>query len=146
MQHDLVAVTVTKEHCADSIVDLCVLLKRLWGKYALDSAYDWILCALRIVKLYSKVGDQDKRTNVENYLGKYKWSSVIENKKFTFQSALEKMDLELESYAGTPIGRAKPNDNEIIISVGSTKHWTLLLKRFYKEVSICLDDMDVDEI
>lgn len=146
MQHDLVAVTVTKEHCADSIVDLCVLLKRLWGKYALDSAYDWILCALRIVKLYSKVGDQDKRTNVENYLGKYKWNSVIENKKFTFQSALEKMDLELESYTGTPIGRAKPNDNEIIISVGSTKHWTLLLKRFYKEVSICLDDMDVDEI
>lgn len=101
---------------------------------------------MRIVKLYSKAGDQDKRTNVENYLGKYKWNSVIENEKFTFQPALERMDLELESYTGAPIGRAKPNDNEIIISVGSTKHWTLLLKRFYQEVSICLDDMGVDEI
>ena len=28
MQHHLVAVTVTKDHCADSIVDLCILLKR----------------------------------------------------------------------------------------------------------------------
>ena len=35
MQHDLVAITVTTEHCADAIVDLCKLMKRLWGKYAL---------------------------------------------------------------------------------------------------------------
>jgi hypothetical protein len=146
MQHDLVAVTVTSEHCADSIMDLCKLVKRLWGKYALDSTHDWIICALRIVKLYTRSGDQNKRINLENYLEKYKWNSVIENEKFTFQSALEKMDLEFESYTGTPIGRAKPNDNEIIISIGSSKHWTLLLKRFYKDVTICLDDMDVDEL
>jgi hypothetical protein len=56
------------------------------------------------------------------------------------------MELELESYTGAPIGRVKPNDTEIIISIGTPKHWTLLLKRFHKEVTICLDDMDVDDI
>ena len=146
MQHDLVAITVSREHCADSILDLCELVKKLWGKYALDSAHDWIICSLRIVNLYSRSGDLDKRINLENYLGKYKWNSVIEGEEFTFLPALEKMKLEFESYTGTPIGRVKPNDNEIIISIGSPKHWTLLLKRFYKDVIICLDDMEVDDI
>jgi len=146
MQHDLVATTVSREHCADSIIDLCELVKKLWGKYALDSAHDWIICSLRIVNLYSRSGGLDKRINLENYLGKYKWNSVIEGEEFTFQPALEKMKLEFESYTGTIIGRVKPNDNEIIISIGSPKHWTLLLKRFYKDVIICLDDMEVDDI
>ena len=146
MQHDLVAITVSREHCADSILDLCELVKKLWGKYALDSAHDWIICSLRIVNLYSRSGDLDKRINLENYLGKYKWNSVIEGEEFTFLPALEKMKLEFESYTGTPIGRVKPNDNEIIISIGSPKHWTLLLKRFYKDVIICLDDMEVGDI
>ena len=146
MQHELVAITVSSEHCADSIVDLCELVKKLWGKYAFDSAHDWIICALRIVNLYSRLGNPDKRINLEKYLGKYKWNSVIEGEEFTFQPALEKMKLEFESYTGTPIGRVKPNDNEIIISIGSPKHWTLLLKRFYKDVIICLDDMEVDDI
>jgi len=146
MQHDLVAITVSSEHCADSILDLCELVKKLWTKYALDVANDWVICALRIVKLYSRSGDESKRINLENYLEKYKWNSVIENEEFTFLPALEKMKLEFESYTGTPIGRTKPNDNEIIISIGSQKHWTLLLKRFYKDVIICLDEMDVDYI
>ncbi len=145
MQHDLVAITVSSEHCADSVLDLCELVKKLWGKYALDSAHDWIICSLRIVNLYSRSGDPDKRINLENYLEKFKWNSVIEGEEFTFQPALEKMKLEFESYTGTPIGRVKPNDNEIIISIGSPKHRTLLLKRFYKDVNICLDDMDVDD-
>ncbi len=89
MQHDLVAITVSSEHCADSVLDLCELVKKLWGKYALDSAHDWIICSLRIVNLYSRSGDPDKRINLENYLEKFKWNSVIEGEEFTFQPALE---------------------------------------------------------
>lgn len=146
MQHDLVAITVTTEHCADSIVDLCELLRKLWGKNALDSVHEWILCALRIVKLYSRAGDEEKRINLENYLEKYKWNTVIENEEITFQPALEKMGLEYKSITGIPSGRVKPNDNEIVISIGSRKHWTLLLRRFYKEIVICLDDMGIEEV
>lgn len=145
MQHDLVSITVTPEHCADAIVDLCELLKKLWGKYYLDSAQDWILCALRIAKLYSRTGDQDKRINLENILEKHNWNSVLESEVVTFQSALEKAELEYESFTGIPLGRAKPNANELIISIGSRKHWTLLLKRFPRDISICLDDLGVDE-
>jgi len=57
MQHDLVAITVTREHCADSILDVCELMKKLWGRNALDSVHEWVICALRIVKLYSRTGD-----------------------------------------------------------------------------------------
>ena len=146
MQHDLVAITVTREHCADSILDVCELMKKLWGRNALDSVQEWVICALRIVKLYSRTGDQDKRINLENYLEKYKWNSIIENEEITFQPALEKIGLEHKSITGIPSGRVKPNDNEIVISIGSPKHWTLLLKRFHKEIIICLDDIGVDEI
>lgn len=83
---------------------------------------------------------------MENYLEKYKWNSIIENEEITFQSALEKIGLEHKSITGIPSGRVKPNDNEIVISIGSPKHWTLLLKRFHKEIIICLDDIGVDEI
>jgi hypothetical protein len=146
MQHDLVAVTVSHEHCADSLIDFCELLRKLWGKSALDSAPEWIICSLRIAKLYSRSGDQDKRANLENYLEKYNWNLVLENEKITFQPALEKMELEFKSFTGIPIGRVKPNANEIVILIGSTKHWTLLLKKFHKEVTICLDDMGIDVI
>ena len=56
------------------------------------------------------------------------------------------MELEFESFTGIPVGRLLPKDNEILISIGSTKHWTLLLKRFPNDVKICLDDMAIDEI
>jgi len=127
-------------------VDLCDLLKKLWGKRALDAAPDWIISALRIAKLYSRSGDQDKLLNLENYLEKYKWNSILREEVITFQPALEKMDLEFESFTGIPVGRAKPNDYEIVIPIGLSKHWTLLFKKFHKHVTICLDDMGVDEI
>ena len=41
-------------------------------------APEWIICALRIAKLYSRSGDQDKRANLENYLEKYNWNLVLE--------------------------------------------------------------------
>jgi len=146
MQHDLVAITVTTKHCADAIIDLCKLVKKLWGKYAFNSAEEWIISALRIVKLYSRAGDQDKRVNLENYLENFKWNSVLENEGITFKPALEKIGLEYKSFTGIPQGRVKPKDTEIVISIGSGKHWTLLFKRFPKEVNICLDDMEIDEI
>jgi hypothetical protein len=146
MQHDLVAITVTQEHCADSIVDLCKLLKRLWGKYAILFADEWIISALRIVKLYSRSGNKDKKINLENYLEKNKWNSIVENEDISFQPALEKIGEEFKSFTGVPLGRLKPKDSEIVISIGSTKHWTLLLRRFPSAVKICLDDLGVEEI
>ena len=145
MQHDLVAITVTPEHCADSIIDLCEVVKKLWGKYAFISTEEWILSALRIVKLYSRSGNKDKMVNLEVYLEKNKWSSIVENEDITFQPALEKIGEEFKSSSGIPLGRLKPKDSEIIISIGSSKHWTLLLKRFHNAVKICLDDMGIDE-
>jgi hypothetical protein len=146
MQHDLVAITVTTEYCADAIVDLCKLLKKLWGKYAIVTIEEWVNCALRIVKLYSHSGNRDKRVNLETYLEKNKWNSIVENELITFQPGLEKINEEFRSYTGVPLGRLKPNDNEILISIGSSKHWTLLIRRFPNEVKICLDDLGVDEI
>lgn len=146
MQHELVAITVTHEHCADSIIDLCKIIKRLWGKYAFDTMDEWLFNALRIIKLYSRSGNKNKRINLELYLEKNKWNTIVENDDITFQPALEKMGEELKSYTGVPYGRFKPKDNEIVISIGSAKHWTLLLKRFPREIKICLDDFGIDEV
>jgi hypothetical protein len=146
MQHDLVAITVTREHCADSIIDLCKLIKKLWGKYAFDASEEWLINALRIIKLYSRIGSKNKRKSLEVYLEKYKWNSIVENDDITFQSALEKIGEEMISPTGIPYGRIIPKDNEILISIGLASHWTLLLKRFPNSVKICLDNMLIDEI
>lgn len=146
MLHDLVAITVTPEYCADAIVDLCKLIKKLWGKYALMTIEEWVDCALRIVQLYSHSGNKDKRVNLEIYLEKNKWNSIVENEQITFQPGLEEIKEEFRSFTGIPLGRLKPKDNEILISIGSTKHWTLLIRRFPNVVKICLDELGVDEI
>lgn len=53
MQHAKLGITVDNQDCAYAIIGLVELLKKLWGKYALDDIPEWLSCALRIVELYS---------------------------------------------------------------------------------------------
>ena len=148
IQHDLVSVTVSVEHCTDSILDLCSLLKKLWGKYALDGATEWIICALRIVRLYSRTGDARKRVMLESILEKeIKWNEVEISDAIKYKPALEKMSdklgVELDELGYLPAGKRYPRNQEIIIAVGSKKHWTYLLKFYTNKVSMCLDELEL---
>ena len=76
--------------------------------------------------------------------------TIVDNKEEpTFENtitALEKSGEEFKSFTGVPPGRLKLKDSEIVISIGSTEHWTLLLRRFPNAVKICLDDLGVEEV
>ena len=149
MQHELVAVTVTTEHCADAIMDLCKLLKRLWGKYAFDGTPEWLLCSLRIIKLYSRIGDAKKRNMLENlFESKIKWNEFEVFEADKIKLALEKMSdhlgVEIEDLGELPAGKRLPKDQETIIWIGSKKYWTILIKNYTLKVSSCMDELNID--
>ena len=150
MQHDLVAITVSTEHCADAIIDLCKLIKRLWGKYAFDSISDWLLCALRMVKLYSRTGNLKKRLMLEHLLErKIKWNEVEISEMVELKPSLERMsedlDIDMEDLGELPVGKRLPKDQEIIISIGSKKYWIILLKSYTSKVISCMDELKIDD-
>ncbi len=151
MQHDLVSVTVTNAHCADSIVDLCKLIKRLWGKYSFDGISEWLLCALRIVKLYSRSGDEKKRKMFEHLLERIiKWNEIEVTEVDKLKSSLEEFSrrqgVDLDDLGELPAGKRLPKDQEIIIQVGTRKYWTILIQSYTVKINTCLDDLEIENI
>ena len=152
MQHQIAGITIDKQQCADSIIDLVLLIKHrnLWGKYAFDPAPAWMFCGLRIVKLYSRLGETRKRKLLEDTLQrKIDWDKREVDDESKIQSKLEKEkeeDYEPVNLDGSPAGLRYPDHHEIIISVGSSEHWTYLIKEYTGKVSTCLDDLGVEEV
>jgi len=139
MQHDLVAVTVSHEHCADSILDLLVLLKKLWGKYVFDGVDEWVECAFRVVKLYSRSTNKKKREMFENKL--------IREVNWGIESSLNINDTKLTGLdidqGGTPLGRRLPKVDEMIVSIKSPELWVIVIREHTLKVQSCLDELDI---
>jgi hypothetical protein len=139
MQHDLVAVTVSHEHCADSILDLLELIKKLWGKYAFDGVDEWVDCAFRVVKLYSRSTSKKKKEIFENRLIKeVNWG--LESSLNINGNTLKGIDIEID---GTPLGRRLPNDDEMIVSIKSPELWVIVIREHTLKVQSCLDELDI---
>jgi hypothetical protein len=139
MQHDLVAVTVSNEHCADAILDLQRLIKKLWGKYAFDGVEEWVNCAFRVIKLYSRSTSKKKREIFEQRL--------IKEVNWGLESVLNKDHNYLIDYDGKldeiSSGKRLPNNDEIIVSIKSPELWVIIVREYTLKVQSCLDDLDI---
>jgi len=103
MQHASAAATVDTQTCADAIIDIPELLRKLWGRNALDNLREWHKIALRIVKLYSSDGDPIKRQGFEDAMRHEQWRADIDERN--------------------------PKINEIIVEVGRRGFWSFLVKQ-----------------
>ena len=68
MQHEKMGIAIDSQDCACDILNVVKVIRKLWGKYALDSASDWVICALRIIELYSNSSNMSKKSQLENKL------------------------------------------------------------------------------
>ena len=63
------------------------------------------------------------------------------------QSKIKKSsDRDLVNLDGSPAGERRPDPHEIIIPVGSSEHWTYLIKVYTEKVVSCLDELQIDEL
>lgn len=122
MQHAKLGMTVDNQYCAYAIIGVVKVLKKLWGKYAMDNVSGWLPCALRIVELYSNSSHQSKVKMFEDKL-------------------LRNTDWNKDSMEDNSIGRRLPNKNEIIIEVGAKNYWPLLVRERTDQVNQCLDEI-----
>ena len=131
MQHIKLSITVDNQDCACAIKDILLVIKKLWGKYALDNLPDWVVCGTKIVELYSDSSNHSKILRFEKILLKeVNWN--IDKVKGSIQDENGKRKV-------TIIGRRFPNSNEIIIEVGAKNYWTLLVREKTELVNQCLD-------
>jgi hypothetical protein len=122
MQHVKLGITIDNQDCADAIIGLIKLIKKLWGKYALSMAPDWILCAQRIVELYTSYSNSSIRVRFE-------------------KKVLKEIDWSKNVNEGNISDKRLPNKNEIIIEVGAKNYWALLVREKTSIVMECLDEV-----
>lgn len=117
MQHENPAVTVDTQVCADAIKDIPEIMKKLWGRNALNNLRHWHHVALRIVRLYSCDGDFVKRQEFEDAMRRECWRSEAEHRN--------------------------PRVNESIIEIGRRAHWGIIIKQNPIQVEQILDSYDI---
>lgn len=122
MQHEKLGITVDIHECADSILGLIKVINKLWGKYALNMAPEWVGCALKIVALYSTSSDSSKRVKFEKTL-------------------LKDIDWSKETNEQNITSKRLPNKNEMIIEVGAKNYWVLIVREKTQIVTECLDNL-----
>lgn len=103
MQHASAAVTVDVQACADAIIDLPEVMKKLWGRNALQNLRLSQQVALRIMKLYSSAGDATIRLQFEDQMRMERWRGTAEERP--------------------------PRINEKIIECGLRNHWAFAVKQ-----------------
>lgn len=139
MQHEKMGVAIDPQDCACDILNVVKVIKKLWGKYALDSASDWVICALRIVELYSNSSNMSKKSLLENKLLK----ETDWNFRPYHEEDEKKIVEEDEKKFVKDDGMTKrlPKKNEIIIEVGAKIYWSLLVREKTELVNQCLDEI-----
>jgi hypothetical protein len=115
MQHASAAVTVDIQSCADAILDLPQVMIKLWGKNALRNLRPWQQVAIRIVKLYSSIGDSNKRRQFEDQMRADRWRGSAEERP--------------------------PRVNETIIECGLRNHWAIAVKQNPHQVEQILNSL-----
>jgi hypothetical protein len=118
MQHASAAVTVDVQSCADAIHDLPAVMKKLWGSRALVNLRLWQRVALRIVWLYSSVGDAAVCRQFEDQMRAETWRGKAEERP--------------------------PRVNEKIIECGLRNHWAIAIKQNTAQVEQILNNLGVE--
>ena len=103
MQHQSATVAVDTQTAADSVVEVPVLLERVWGQNALCNLRPWQIVAIRIIRLYSSTGDENFRRQFEDQMRAEQWRSNVDERK--------------------------PRANETIIECGLRSHWAIAIKQ-----------------
>lgn len=148
MQHKSSILTIDEQKCADSIMDLVELLKKLWGKYCLDYNPNWVNCALRIIQLQSSQGNIKKRKELkEHILNEVDWNYVApkEDERVFVQSKNVHLYNFLGS-GGSALGKQAPLKNELIIKIGSEEHWAYIFRHYTEKVEECLNLLSIEEL
>jgi hypothetical protein len=115
MQHASAAVTVDVQSCADAIIDLPEVMKKLWGRDALNNLRLWQQVAMRIVKLYSGAGDANMRRQFEDQMRIEQWRGAAEERN--------------------------PRIQEKIIECGLRSHWAIAVKQSPHQVEQILNNI-----
>ena len=156
MQHEYASITIDEQKCADAILNLIILLRKLWGKYSLYEIPAWVDCALRIVKLNSSKGDFKKRKEFRRtMLNNIDWNYVeVGLGSYEFDEKGEELDTNnlakefksiLDSEGRSP-GKQVLNKNEVKIVIGSEEYWSLVIREYSDKVTRCLDDLGIGEL
>lgn len=74
MQHGDPGVTVDSEHCASAIVDAVEVIEHCWPGTRAEALRDTLLCALRVIGLYSTEGKAHLRQPFEDYMRDNPWT------------------------------------------------------------------------
>ena len=147
-QHKSPILTIDEEKCADSIMDLIDLIKKLWGKNALMNIPNRVDCGLRLAKLHSSSGEIKKKKDFKDYiLNKVDWN-LIEAKEGTriFYNNKDGRTYDYYGTEGQALGKQVINKNEIVIKIGSEEHWSFVLRQYTDKVKECLDELSIDDI
>ena len=113
MQHASAAVTVDLHACADAILDLPEVMKKLWGRRALDNLREWQKIAIRVARLYSNSGDANVRARFEDAMRRERWRGNAEERN--------------------------PRINETIIECVRRIHWAIAVKQSSSQVEQILN-------
>ncbi len=72
-------------------------INKLWGKYALDFAPDWVNCALRIIELYSNSSNRSRIFLFENKMrSDVNWN--IESLDYSIPEEKRKVELKTQDF------------------------------------------------
>jgi len=117
MQHENAAITVERERLSDAILDAVAVIDHCWPRTSSTQFSDWIICALRIVTLFSSQGDRNKRQPFEDLMRNYEWR-------------------------GTGIERLKKNESPI--EPGLKTFWYIAVEQHTPLVIECLNSLEID--
>lgn len=114
MQHANAAATVDDEHCADAILDAVAVLDHCWPGTS-TNIRPWMICALRIVRLFSSQGNQGLKAQFEDGMRSGAWRAVTR----------------------------PPRVSELLIEPGRRQHWTLVMIQSQVQVETILNNLGI---
>lgn len=115
MQHASAAATVDDQHCADAILDVMQVIEHCWPGTMTNDFRPWMKCALRIVRLYSSLGDAVKRVLFEDAMREGEWRA----------------------------DKRQPRKNEFLIRPGDRRYWTLVILQSQSQLELILGSLGV---
>lgn len=76
MQFASPASTVDPNYCASAILDVIKVIDHCWPETSQKQFQPWLLCAIRVVRLYSATGDPAKRDFFERQMRNKRWRTT----------------------------------------------------------------------
>ncbi len=147
-QHKSPILTIDNEKCADSILFLIDLIKKIWGKNSLMDIPRRVECGLRLVKLHSSLGDIKKRKNFKDYIqNNVDWNRVeINEDTRIYYNNKDGLIYNFYGPEGQAPGKQIINKNELVIKIGSEEHWSYILRHYTHIVEECFNILSIDEL